>query len=171
MLTNELVALPSPINCQCRIDELLGLLRVKKNKLLIKFASGPWGIWGCILHSTVFCLACSRATLPEGYIACCLCEIAEVLHLTLMTTVSRRRLWPMNQPARVFYYYTVTKEKKNRKLGQLIQNVLAHSGIVLHQMHCFGLWNHGSRAYLWSEFTAFCHQSGFCRWRPPPYIM
>eukprot|EP00064_Thunnus_orientalis_P004205 superscaffoldBa00000375_g4216 len=41
MLTNELVALPSPINCQCRIDELLRLLRVKKNKLLIKFASGP----------------------------------------------------------------------------------------------------------------------------------
>lgn len=48
MLTNELVALPSPINCQCRIDELLRLLRVKKNKLLIKFASRPQGIWGCI---------------------------------------------------------------------------------------------------------------------------
>lgn len=46
MLTNELVALPSPINCQCRIDELLRLLRVKKNKLLIKFASGPLGYLG-----------------------------------------------------------------------------------------------------------------------------
>lgn len=46
MLTNELMALPSPINCQCRIDELLRLLRVKKNKLLIKFASGPRGYLG-----------------------------------------------------------------------------------------------------------------------------
>lgn len=83
MLTNELVALPSPINCQCRIDELLRLLRVKKNKLLIKFACRPWGIWGCILHSTVLCLACRRATLPEGCIACCLSEIVECPHLTL----------------------------------------------------------------------------------------
>lgn len=54
MLTNELVALPSPINCQCRIDELLRLLRVKKNKLLIKFASGPLGYLG--MYFAFYCV-------------------------------------------------------------------------------------------------------------------
>lgn len=84
MLTNELVALPSPINCQCRIGELPPRLsRVKKNKLLIKFACGPWGIWTSVLHSAVLCLACRRAALPEGCVACCLTEIVECPHLSL----------------------------------------------------------------------------------------
>lgn len=83
MLTNELVALPSPINCQCRIDGLLRLSRVKKNKLLIKFACGPWGVWGCVLHSAVLRLACRRATLPQGCVACCWTEIVECPHLAL----------------------------------------------------------------------------------------
>lgn len=46
MLTNELPALPSPINCQCCIDMPHRFVRrAKKNKLLIKLCFSPQGNW------------------------------------------------------------------------------------------------------------------------------
>lgn len=69
----------------------------------------------------------------------------------------------MKQPVLATKYYTDTKARKSRKLGQLIQNLFAHSGVVLSKDRALVCERESQESVVhpWCEFTAVCHRTYF----------